>query len=42
MPSREELQTIEKYYAAKGNNINFATNDLVWALINSREFLYRH
>ena len=42
MPTREEMATIEKYYATKGMNINFATNDLVWALINSKEFLYRH
>ena len=39
MPTRKEMETIEKYYTVKGMNVNFATNDLVWALINSREFL---
>jgi hypothetical protein len=42
MPTRKEMETIDKYYTKKGMNTNFATSDLIWALVNSKEFLYRH
>ena len=41
-PTQEELSTVEKYFQTKGINPGQATNDLVWALINTKEFLYRH
>ncbi|TKJ33225.1 MAG: hypothetical protein CEE38_21470 [Planctomycetes bacterium B3_Pla] len=41
-PSQEELATAEQYLRTKGLGLRQATNDLVWALINTKEFLYRH
>jgi len=41
-PTQEEISTVEKYFQTKGINPTQATNDLVWALINTKEFLYRH
>jgi len=41
-PTQEEISTVEKYFQTKGINPAAATNDLVWALINTKEFLYRH
>jgi len=41
-PTQEEISTVEKYFQTKGINSGQATNDLVWALINTKEFLYRH
>ncbi|UCG58696.1 MAG: DUF1553 domain-containing protein, partial [Phycisphaerales bacterium] len=37
-----ELSAAENYFQTKGINTRQATNDLVWALINTKEFLYRH
>lgn len=42
MPTKQELLTIDDYYRIKGMNTTSASHDLVWALINSKEFLYRH
>ena len=41
-PTPVELTAAEKYFQATGTNTRQAANDLVWALINTKEFLYRH
>ncbi len=41
-PNQREFAHITKYYQTKGITSQQATTDLVWALINSKEFLYRH
>jgi len=41
-PTQAEMTTAQQYFQTKGMNTRQATNDLTWALINSKEFLYRH
>jgi hypothetical protein len=42
-PTPEELQVVNKYSQAGGSgNGRAATVDLIWSLMNSAEFLYRH
>jgi hypothetical protein len=41
-PTQAELAAAQEYFQTKGMNTRLATNDLVWALINTKEFLYRH
>lgn len=41
-PSQGELAAAEKYLGTKGLGVTQAANDLTWALINTKEFLYRH
>jgi hypothetical protein len=41
-PTEEELKTVEAYFQAGKLSRREAAVDLVWALINSAEFLYRH
>jgi len=41
-PTPVELAAAERYFQTSGNNTKLATNDLAWALINTKEFLYRH
>jgi hypothetical protein len=41
-PTQDELNVIGAYFQSAGRNRRTAANDLVWALINSAEFLYRH
>jgi hypothetical protein len=41
-PTHEETAAVQKYYQTKKTKTYQATNDLVWALINTKEFLYRH
>jgi len=40
-PTPSELQTAESYYGG-GLSLTQASNDLAWALVNTKEFLYRH
>jgi hypothetical protein len=41
-PTKAELAVAEKYFGKRGIRLNQAAEDLAWALINSKEFLYRH
>lgn len=41
-PTEAELAIAMKYFRRQGKNPKQAAADLVWALINSKEFLYRH
>ena len=41
-PAQAELAAAEKYFQTKGISTKQATNDVAWALINTKEFLYRH
>jgi len=41
-PTAQERAAAEKYYLAKGVGTRNGTVDLTWALINTKEFLYRH
>ena len=41
-PTQDELTTAETYFKTPGLNANQAAYDVIWALINTKEFLYRH
>jgi hypothetical protein len=41
-PTPDELAAAEEYFQTGGANPREAAVDLTWALINTREFLYRH
>jgi hypothetical protein len=41
-PTPEELKVVSTYSQAPGANARAATVDLIWSLMNSAEFLYRH
>jgi hypothetical protein len=41
-PTANELAAAEQYAQTPGPNPNLAATDLAWALINTKEFLYRH
>ena len=41
-PTPDERTAAGKYYEVKGMNARNASTDLAWALINTKEFLYRH
>jgi len=41
-PTPDEMAAAESHFQADGRNPKQAAEDLVWALVNSKEFLYRH
>jgi len=41
-PTVSEIEILENYFNKKGLNFNQAVEDIVWAIINSKEFLYKH
>jgi len=41
-PTQAELAAAQQYFQTKGISLRLAANDLAWALINTKEFLYRH
>ena len=41
-PAPNEMTAAEQYFETKGISTRQAVTDLAWALINSKEFLYRH
>jgi len=41
-PVQAELAAAQQYFQTKGISLRLAANDLAWALINTKEFLYRH
>jgi hypothetical protein len=41
-PTQTELGVAEEYFRTGGLRPDQAVNDLAWALINTKEFLYRH
>jgi hypothetical protein len=41
-PTQAESDTAEKYFQSEGMTRKAAIEDLAWALINTKEFLYRH
>jgi len=41
-PTEDELKVVGAYFQSAGANRRGAAVDLIWALINSAEFLYRH
>lgn len=41
-PMDEELTIAQAYLKTEGLSLNQSASDLIWALINTKEFLYRH
>ncbi len=41
-PTAEEVAAVEAYFQTDALGLQEAATDLVWALINTKEFLYRH
>jgi hypothetical protein len=41
-PTKDEMNAANQYMATSGLTIKQSVADLAWALINGKEFLYRH
>lgn len=41
-PTGDEIKAAREYFSSGGMKLYDSVNDLVWALINNKEFLYRH
>lgn len=41
-PQKEEMETLKSYFKKEGIDTKQAVEDIVWAIINSKEFLYKH
>ncbi len=41
-PTQEEFAIVKEYLKTNNGNMRQAGEDLVWALVNSKEFLFRH
>jgi hypothetical protein len=41
-PTQAEQAEVEKYFKTSGLGPRQVVNDIAWALINTKEFLYRH
>ena len=41
-PTESEIQTVKELFGTEGTNKRQAEQDLIWALINTKEFLCRH
>ena len=41
-PTPEESAIAEQYLKTNGQKLGPAANDVAWALVNSKEFLFRH
>ena len=41
-PSQEEMARMTAYLQARSDNLSSAYEDLLWAVLNTKEFLYNH
>ena len=41
-PSKEEIEALVAYVEKKGKDVQSAYEDVVWVLINTKEFTFNH